>query len=155
MQQQGFRVSLLNHYQLLNKRFVIRHTFLNIADDSLLIDEIGYPAPAIFLFYVLFRICHERETDVFFTDKFFKRFHIVVADTDYLCIVFLKCFQITLEVGKFAGSDGAECSEIKSQDNMFTALVIGQGDFTLVGLGGKGWRFFADLKRQGRCRRKQ
>ncbi len=90
---------------MLQKISIFRYTFLDKADDSLLVDEISHPAAAIFAFDVLLGVGNERKADILFFDKFFKGLHIVVADPDNLRVEFLECFQITLEVSKLACSD--------------------------------------------------
>ena len=105
---------------------------MNEADNPLPVYEIGNSAAAIFALNIFLGICHERETDIFFINKLFEGFHIVVADTNNLSIKFLKFFQITLKVSKLASSDGGEYGKIEGQNNMFLSPVIGKGDFPLV-----------------------
>jgi hypothetical protein len=147
---------LLHHAELLEKIFILRHPFLNKADDALLIDQIGYPASAVFFLNILFRVGDKREADIFFTNEFLKRFHVVVTDPDYLCPEFFKCLQITLEVGKLAGSDRAECGKVECQNDMLLSGIIVQGELTLIGQRREGRRLISHFKsKSGRRKHKQ
>jgi hypothetical protein len=56
-------------------------------------------------------------------------FHIgiqaVGADADDLRVQLLKCFQITLEVNQFVGSNRREGGKIECQNDVFLAKIVG------------------------------
>ena len=122
---------LLQQFYLLDEVRVVGYSFLDEADCSLLVDEIGQAASSIGVPELFVAVRYQGEFNIVFLDEFADGLRIVVADPDDFRIELFKCFQITLEVRQFACSDGAENGKIESQNDIFLAFIVGQRDFAL------------------------
>ena len=54
---------ILERFESVQERFIVRNAFLNITYDAAFIDEVGNPSPTVEFLYTFFCVGNERERD--------------------------------------------------------------------------------------------
>jgi hypothetical protein len=116
--------------QPLEKFVVVRNAFLDKPDQAVFVDQVGHPAPAVFLLDGPVFVGHKGKVNPVFIGEPFIRHEIVAADPDHLSIQGSKFFQIPLEGNQLVGSDRGKRGEIKGQHNIPLTAEIRQLNFS-------------------------
>ena len=116
-----------------------------MTDDTIFVDEVGHPTPAITFSDWFPSVGNQGEVDTIFSSEFYVCLQIICTHADNFGIQSLEFFQIPLESFNFIRSDGCKNRKIKCQNDVLFASEISQTNGPMCGLSNERRRFVADL----------
>ncbi len=122
----------IQFFNLLQKFSVLWHALLNITDNAVLIDQVGYPAAVVQFPDCIIFVNYEREGDAVLFGKFFVGLNGVGTHTQDLGVQTFKALDVFLKGLQFPFSDRGEISKIKGEHHVFLAAKILETDRPLV-----------------------
>ena len=118
---------------------------MDMTDDTIFVDEIGHPTPAVTFSDRFSCVGNQGEVDTVFSSKLYVFLQTICTNSDNLGIQLLKFFQIPLESFNFIPSDGCKNGKIKCQNDVLFASEISQTNGPMCGFSNECRRFLADL----------
>ena len=116
-----------------------------MTDDTILVDEIGHPTPAVTFSDRFSCVGNQGEVDTVFSSELYVFLQTICTNSDNLGIQLLKFFQIPLEIFDFIRSDGRKDSKVQCQNDVLFASEISQMNGSMGGFSAERRRFVANL----------
>ena len=116
-----------------------------MADDTILVDEVGHPTPAVTFPDRFPCVGNQGEVDTIFSSELYVILQTICTHSDNFGIQLLEFFQIPLESFDFIRSDGRKDGEVQCQNDVLFVSEISQTNGSMGGFSTERRCFVADL----------